>query len=57
MSILHSFLIRLGYERAGATVIEYCIVVAAIAIVVVVAYSAIGQFPVGALENVAAFIG
>ena len=57
MSILHSFLTRLGRDRAGATVIEYCIVVAAIAIVVVAAYSAIGKFPVGALEDVADYIG
>lgn len=57
MSNLQSLLPRLGRDQAGATAIEYCIVVAAIAIVVVVAYSAIGQFPVGALEIVASHIG
>lgn len=57
MSILHSFLTRLGRDRAGATVIEYCIVVAAIAIVVVMAYSKIGQFPDAPLKTVASYIG
>ncbi|HEY4546702.1 MAG TPA: Flp family type IVb pilin [Pedomonas sp.] len=48
---------RLGRDQSGATMIEYCIIIACIAIVVVVGYSQIGQFPTRPLETVASFIG
>ena len=48
---------RLGRDRTGATMIEYCIIIACIAIVVVVAYGEIGGFPVAPLEAVGSAIG
>ena len=47
----------LGRDRAGATMIEYCIIIACIAIVVVVAFSQIGEFPTAPLETVGNAIG
>lgn len=48
---------HLGRDQTGATMIEYCIIIGVIAIVVVVAYGEIGQFPIGALETVGSHIG
>ena len=47
----------LGRDRAGATMIEYCIIIACVAIVVVAGYSKIGEFPTAPLETVGSAIG
>ncbi len=48
---------RLWRDQRGATMIEYCIIIACVAIVVVVGYSKIGQFPTAPLETVGSTIG
>lgn len=57
MPHLPSFLSSLRHNLSGATMIEYCIIIACIAIVVVAAYSWIGQFPTEPLTVVAGAIG
>lgn len=57
MAHLLSSLSALRRNKSGATMIEYCIIIACIAIVVVVFYSQIGQFPTKPLETVASAIG